>query len=106
MEATKQIKKKKSKFAANSDDEEEEEEEYDPYKVPLRFVSVFTPQELDSTKQLFQDLDADGSGSIDMHELGKLFVQMEEEVSTEELEKMMDEVDEGFEKWGSDRSIL
>ena len=94
MEATKQKEKTKSKFAANSDDEEEEDEEYDPYKVPLRFVSVFTPQELDSTKQLFQDLDADGSGSIDMHELGKLFVQMEEEVSTEELEKMMDEVDD------------
>ena len=33
-----------------SSSEEEDESEYDPYKVPLRFLSVFTPQELDMTK--------------------------------------------------------
>eukprot|EP00945_MAST-04E_sp_MAST-4E-sp1_P005854 g5854.t1 len=79
---------------SSSDDEDDSNAPYNPYKVPLRFVSVFTPQELDSTKQLFQDLDADGSGSIDAHELGKLFVQMEEEVSEDEIHRMMDEVDD------------
>ena len=46
----------------SSSEDEEDNSEYDPYKVPLRFLSVFTPQELDMTKHLYQELDEDKSG--------------------------------------------
>ena len=46
------------------------------------------------TKHLYQDLDEDKSGSIDSTELGKLFEQMEEEVTPEDIKRMIDEVDD------------
>ena len=52
-----QLLKEKAAKKNSSSEDEEDESEYDPYKVPLRFLSVFTPQELDMTKHLYQDLD-------------------------------------------------
>ena len=89
-----QLLKEKAAKKNSSSEDEEDESEYDPYKVPLRFLSVFTPQELDMTKHLYQDLDEDKSGSIDSTELAKLFEQMEEEVTPEDIKRMVDEVDD------------
>ena len=89
-----QLLKEKAAKKNSSSEDEEDESEYDPYKIPLRFLSVFTPQELDMTKHLYQDLDEDKSGSIDSTELAKLFEQMEEEVTPEDIKRMVDEVDD------------
>ena len=72
----------------------ESETNEEKYKVPAVVEAEFTSQEVESTIALFQEIDEDGSGSIDVDELGLLFDKMEEEVTHEELRGYVKKVDE------------
>jgi Ca2+-binding EF-hand superfamily protein len=44
-------------------------------------------------QDLFDTLDADGEGSIDVHELGELFASLGKPVSEEKLKQLIAEVE-------------
>lgn len=64
------------------------------FQVPVELEASFTPAEIEQMKLLFEELDADESGSIDVEELQQAFKKMGEEVSQDELEDLIDEFDE------------
>ena len=64
------------------------------YKLPDILLTEFTPQEVNNMQHLFEELDEDKSGAIDVVELGVLFDKLEEEVTQERLREIIAEVDD------------
>ena len=64
------------------------------YAVPQDLENDFTPAEVEEVSVLFEELDLDGSGSIDIEELRVVFDKMEETVTDDRLQELIDEVDE------------
>ena len=79
---------KETKSAADT------EEEASKYTLPGILKTEFTPQEVSNMTHLFEELDEDGSGAIDVVELGVLFDKLEEEVTQERLREIIAEVDD------------
>ena len=64
------------------------------YKLPDILLTEFTPAEVSNMTHLFEELDEDKSGAIDVVELGVLFDKLEEEMTQEKLREIIAEVDD------------
>ncbi|CAK9013422.1 Serine/threonine-protein phosphatase 6 regulatory ankyrin repeat subunit C (PP6-ARS-C) (Serine/threonine-protein phosphatase 6 regulatory subunit ARS-C) [Durusdinium trenchii] len=64
------------------------------FQVPPELESSFTPEEVEQAILLFEELDQDQSGFVDVEELRTAFDKMGEEVTDEQLEALLDEVDD------------
>jgi hypothetical protein len=73
---------------------EGQKEEDEKYKLPDILLTEFTPQEVNNMQHLFEELDEDRSGAIDVVELGVLFDKLEEEITQERLREIIAEVDD------------
>ncbi len=72
----------------------EADAEAQKYALPDILLTEFTPQEVNNMTHLFEELDEDQSGAIDVVELGVLFDRLEEEVTQERLREIIAEVDD------------
>jgi len=79
---------------STKDNDEEPPEEDSKYKLPDILLTEFTPQEVNNMTHLFEELDEDASGAIDVVELGVLFDKLEEEITQERLREIIAEVDD------------
>ena len=61
--------------------------------VPLDLKNVFTPQEIDEFKDLFIEVDVDGSSSIDKNELMGVFQRLGISATPEEVGEIFVAVD-------------
>lgn len=64
------------------------------YYVPAKKFPEFSRKEIDVFSMTFRDFDLDGSGSIDIRELGIAMKKMGQGASPEKLKKIIDDVDD------------
>ena len=64
------------------------------FSVPPELEGLFPPGEIEEVSNLFQEIDADGSGMIDSGELATAFASLgEDHLSSEDLRELMEEAD-------------
>eukprot|EP01119_Soliformovum_irregulare_P010536 TRINITY_DN259_c4_g1_i7.p1 TRINITY_DN259_c4_g1~~TRINITY_DN259_c4_g1_i7.p1 ORF type:complete len:600 (+),score=296.33 TRINITY_DN259_c4_g1_i7:202-1800(+) len=69
---------------------QEQNEEYHPEPEDLEF----TPAQMEQMQTIFQVVDADGSGYIDVDEMSAAMLQIGKELSREEVEEIMKKLDD------------
>jgi len=62
--------------------------------VPEQFASFFSPFEIEDLQDRFIDFDEDLSGTISVAELSKVFAALGEDIETDVLERLVEQVDE------------
>ena len=83
-----------TKEEKDGEKKDSEDSEDTKYKLPDILLCEFTPQEVSNMTHLFEELDEDKSGAIDVVELGVLFDKLEEEITQERLREIIAEVDD------------
>lgn len=63
-------------------------------KIKAQGKKALSNTQIQGLKECFNHFDKDGSGSIDREELGEVFAAFGQEMSEEELEQLMDDVDD------------
>ncbi|GBG33054.1 Ankyrin repeat domain-containing protein 1 [Hondaea fermentalgiana] len=82
----------KNRRAAILDEEAQKVE--DNFQVPVELEATFTPAEIDQLIMLFEELDEDESGAIDVDELRHAFTKLGEDATDDQLEDLIEEFDE------------
>jgi Ca2+-binding EF-hand superfamily protein len=64
-----------------------------PYAVPLKIMGSFSFETVQEFRKVFQDLDTDNSGTVDVDEIATMFKKLGEKTSRKKIVEMMAEVD-------------